>query len=152
MKLSRSIHIDAAPETVWRVLADVERWPEWTASMTEVKRLDSSGFGVGSRVRIKQPKLPPTVWRVTSFEPGRSFDWVASSPGAKTVARHVIETRDGGSTVTLTLEQTGLLGSFIGMLLSRLSRRYVEMEAAGLKQRSEALPLQFGHDSPRTPA
>jgi uncharacterized protein YndB with AHSA1/START domain len=136
MDLQITTEIDAPGDKVWRILADVERWPEWTPSMTEVERLDA-GFGVGSRVRIKQPRLPSTVWRVTVFEPGRSFDWVASSPGTKTVARHQIEPRDGGSLVTLSIRQSGILGSFIGMFLKKLTRRYVEMEAQGLKRRSE---------------
>src|SRR5919108_6017075 len=93
MKLERSIAITAPPDTVWSVLADIERWPEWTASMTTVQPLDPGGLAAGARVRIKQPRLPPLVWRVTALEPGRSFDWVARSPGATTVARHRIEPR-----------------------------------------------------------
>jgi uncharacterized protein YndB with AHSA1/START domain len=138
VRYQASIDIDASPDRVWAVLSDVERWPEWTASMTEVKRLDATGFGVGSRVRIKQPKLPATVWRVTSFEPGRSFDWVASGPGARTVARHIIAPQDGGSTVTLSIDQSGVLGSLIGLLLTGMTRRFFEMEAQGLKQRCVA--------------
>ena len=137
-KLERSIAITAPPDTVWSVLADIERWPEWTASMTTVQPLDPGGLGAGARVRIKRPRLPPLVWRVTALEPGRSFDWVASSPGATTVARHRIEPRDGGSVVTLSRAQTGPLGAVVGRLLAGLSRRYVELEAQGLQRRAEA--------------
>ena len=138
MTIEQTIDIAAPPDQVWSVLADVERWPEWTASMSTVRRLDPGDLAVGARVWIKQPKLPPVVWRVTALEPGRSFDWVASSPGARAVARHRVEARDGGSVVTLSLAQTGFLGSLIGRLLAGLSRRYVELEARGLKRRAEA--------------
>jgi uncharacterized protein YndB with AHSA1/START domain len=83
-----SVRIDAPPEKVWRVLTDVERWPEWTPSMTRVERLQTGPLQVGSTARIKQPKFPPTVWRVTELEPGRSFSWAAGGPGVATVGGH----------------------------------------------------------------
>ena len=148
MIIERSINVSAPPDRVWSVLADVERWPEWTASMASVRHLDPAGLAVGARVRIKQPKLPPLIWRVTALEPGRSFDWITSSPGAVTVARHRIEPRVGGSVVTLSVAQTGLLGAVMGRLLAKLSRRYVEMEALGLKKRAEAGAGEHAHVEP----
>ena len=59
-----SVDIDATPGEVWNVLTDVGRWPEWTPTVTRVERLDLGPFQVGSTVMIRQPRLPPTVWRV----------------------------------------------------------------------------------------
>jgi uncharacterized protein YndB with AHSA1/START domain len=132
-----SVDIDAAPDEVWRVLTDVERWPEWTPSMTRVERLDSGPLQVGSTARIKQPKFPPTVWRVTQLEPGQSFSWTASGPGVTTVGGHRITPRDDGVEVTLSIRQTGPLAWLVGLLTSRLTQSYVQMEANGLKRRSE---------------
>jgi uncharacterized membrane protein len=134
-----SVHIDGPAERVWTVLSDVERWPTWTASMSEVRRLDSEPFGVGSRARVKQPRFPAVVWRVTEFEPGRSFAWQAESPGGRTLADHrVSEAPAGGVDVTLLIEQSGPLAVFFGFLNARLIRRYVDLEAASLKRRCEA--------------
>src|SRR5436309_950529 len=106
--------------------------------MTTVQHLDRAGLSLNARVHIKQPRLPPLIWRVTALEPGRSFDWITNSPGSTAVGRHHIRARDGGSVVTLSLAQTGLLGSAVGRLLGKPSRRYVELEAQGLKRRAEA--------------
>jgi len=108
------IDIAAPPDQVWTVLADIERWPEWTASVTSVERLDDGPVAVGSLARVKQPRLRAAVWRVTSVEPGRSFDWAAKSPGITTAAGHRLERSDGGTRVALTIEMTGPLAGILG--------------------------------------
>ena len=139
MRYETSVEIDASPENVWTVLVDVERWPAWTASMTSVRLLRPEPFMVGSAARIKQPKLPPAVWRVTDFQPGRSFSWVAKGPGVATTASHTVTARDGGdgAVVTLGLVQGGPLAPIADLLLTRLTRRYMRIEATGLKRRCE---------------
>jgi uncharacterized protein YndB with AHSA1/START domain len=132
-------HIDAPPESVWRELVDVERWAEWTPSMTRLEKLDPGDLRVGQRVRVKQPRLPTAVWRVTELEPNRSFSWSATSVGVTTTAGHdIVANRCGGSDVTHTVDQHGALAPVVRLLFGRLIRRYVEQEARGLKRRSES--------------
>jgi len=73
--VSISVAIHAPPEWVWQVISDVERWPEWTASVTHVKLQTPGPLALGSRARVKQPKFPAAVWRVTALTPGQSFTW-----------------------------------------------------------------------------
>jgi uncharacterized protein YndB with AHSA1/START domain len=138
MIVKDSVVIEADPTVVWQVFTDVERWPEWTASVSEVRFVQGSTVEVGARVRIKQPRLPVVAWRVTELEPGTSWSWVAGGPGVRTVARHTVTaTGDGSTLVEQSIEQRGALGRFIGHLLRRLTERYVAMEGAGLKRRCE---------------
>jgi uncharacterized protein YndB with AHSA1/START domain len=76
-----TVGISAPPELVWAVISDVESWPEWTASVTAVRRLSSERLQVGSPVRLEQPRLPATVWTVSDLVAGEQFSWTADSPG-----------------------------------------------------------------------
>src|SRR6187399_1299386 len=90
--------ISAPVERVWDVFRDVERWPEWTASVTDLTVVSGPVLAIGSRVRIKQPGLPVLVWEVTAVEPGRSWTWTSRSVGGRTRARHQLERIDSATT------------------------------------------------------
>jgi hypothetical protein len=130
--------IDAPPRVVWQVMSEVESWPEWTASVTEIVRVDPGPLHVGQRLRIRQPRLPSTVWRLTELTEERSVTWRAGGPGATTTAHHHIEPVGSGTEVTLRLTQQGPLGVLVGALTSKLTRRYLELETSGLKRRCES--------------
>jgi hypothetical protein len=131
---SISIDIQALPPRVWAVMADVERWPEWTASVRSVRRLDPGPLTVGSRARIRQPRLPPAVWEVVAVDEGRSFTWVSRGPGVRVTARHEVEPAAGGSCAKLWLEFGGPLGALLARATSGINGRYLGMESAGLKR------------------
>jgi len=141
MHFETSTDIDAALGDVWMVLTDVERWPQWTTSMTSVERLDEGPFAVGSRARVRQPRLPAAVWEVVDLEPEVSFSWTAKTAGITTTAEHRLTPRPGGGVgVTLSIRQTGRLSPLVALLTSRITRRYVHMEADGLQRRCESSP------------
>jgi uncharacterized membrane protein len=135
-----SVVIDAPTSLVWDVFSDVERWPEWTASVTNLVALDGPGLAIGMRFQIKQPKLPKLVWKVTAAAPGVCWTWAQHSSGGSTVAHHALTSMDDGRTlVRQAVDQRGLVGAIVGRLMLRTTRRYLEMEAQGLKVRSEQL-------------
>ena len=141
MEFSVTTEVDASPEVVFAVLSEVERWHEWTPTVTRVERLDDAGapLALGSRIRIVQPKVPPAEWTVTALEPGRGFRLVSRSPGATVEAIHWAEPMEARnrSRVTLSVTFGGLLGRIVGRLMRGLNQRYLAEEAAGLKRRSE---------------
>jgi uncharacterized membrane protein len=130
-----TVEIPAPPPPVWSVLADVERWPEWTASVARVKLLSPDPLQIGSRVRIHQPKLPPAFWRVTELNPGASFTWVSRAPGVRVTARHTVAAVVNGSYVTLSIHYEGLLGGLLARWVGNLNEEYLAVEASGLKAR-----------------
>lgn len=139
MRAVETFGIDAPASTVWAVLADVSRWPEWTPTMTSVTVEGGGSLSPGMSARVKQPRLPPAKWVVTTFEEGREFTWETRSPGVVTSGGHRITESSGESTtVELTLEMTGPLAGVAGLLLGAMSRRNVAAEAEALKRRSES--------------
>ena len=135
---TKTIQIDAAPDLVWKVMTDVERWPDWTASITTLKRLDNGPFDVGSCARIKQPKLLPAVWTVTRLDAGRSFTWRSGTPGLHVIGYHAVKPAGNGSEVTLVVLFEGIFAGIAGLLFRKLNETYLEMETSGLKRRCEA--------------
>jgi uncharacterized membrane protein len=134
MQFRHSALIHAPADRVWTVLRDITRWPEWTPTVDEVQRLDASAIGVGSRFKVHQPKLLPAEWKVTSWAPGTGFEWVSKLPGVATIARHELIPADEGVELALVVEFAGVLGSVAGWMAGGLTKKYLALEADGLKR------------------
>ena len=138
MRYETTVDINAPVDAIWSVLSDVATWPEWTQSIRDVELLAPQPLRLGSRARVRQPKLPTAVWEVTDFQPGRSFTWVNRSPGMTSTGVHEIVGTADQPRVRLMIDQSGPL-SFLARPFLPLTRKYVAMEAAGLKKRCESL-------------
>lgn len=132
-----TVDIHATPTRVWEIFLDVERWPQWTPSMTRLRYLSGAGLAAGSVVRISQPGFPDADWTVTDAVPLQCFTWVSARPGMIARASHRIEPAADGCVVTLDVVYEGLLSGIIGLLMQGVTRRFMAQEAAGLKQRCE---------------
>lgn len=86
------------------------------------------------------------VWKVFSdverwpewTEPGRSWTWVATSPGLRTTATHRLDAVDATTTlVEQTICQQRALARPVPWAFGRLTSRYLTMEANGLRDQSE---------------
>ena len=135
---SLSIVISAVRERVWQVITDVESWPQWTTSMTTVKRLDDGPLRVGSRARIKQPGLPNLVWQVTDISDGDEFTWVTRTAGVDATGHHRLDETPDGVRLTLSLTWTGIFAGVVAAMAGRQTRKYLALETAGAKARAEA--------------
>ncbi|HEY6329436.1 MAG TPA: SRPBCC family protein [Blastocatellia bacterium] len=131
------VGIKAPPDQVLAVLLDVERWPDWTPSVSSIQRLDDGPLTIGSRAKIRQPKLMPAIWQVTELESGKRFAWVTRSPGVQIKGDHVVDRDGDGSRVTLSLQYSGLLAPILARFYRGLSERYLSLEANGLQKRCE---------------
>jgi hypothetical protein len=63
MRFEKSIEIEAPQQRVWDVLSDIEAWPQRIETVDSVELLTPAPITTGSRVRLKQPRLPEGTGR-----------------------------------------------------------------------------------------
>lgn len=75
-RLATEIEIDAPAASVWRVLTDLDRYPEWNPFITEISGELCEGGRL--RVRIEPPGGRTMTFRphVTRFEPEIELRWL----------------------------------------------------------------------------
>ncbi len=140
MHAETSIEIAAPAATIWTALTDIESWPSWTASTTRAQLLDNGPLTLGSRARLHQPRLPAAIWTVTDMAPGTAFTWRTHTPGVTTTGTHELHPLTDTTTLArLTIDQTGPLSALVALFTTTLTRRYIALEADGLKHHSERL-------------
>lgn len=126
----------AAPvEVVWRTMAELKRWPEWTPTVTSIEASNEDGLRVGDTATMRQPGQRDRLWTVTEVTEGESFVWEATDPGGlRMKAGHVVKPgADGGAVVELYFAVTGPMAWLAGLLAGRTIRRNVDTEARSLK-------------------
>ena len=139
MRFEKSIEIDASPQRVWDVLSDIEAWPQRIETVDTVELLTPAPLTRGSRVRLKQPKLPEGVWDITAWDAPAFFEWTQKSNGVTSVAGHRVEALgDGRCRLTLTLEMRGILFAVVGRFYKDLTNDYMRLEAEGMKRAAES--------------
>ena len=139
MRFETSIEIQAPQQRVWDVLSDLEAWPRRIETVDTVELLTPAPLTTGSRVRLKQPRLPEGTWDITVWDAPSYFEWSQKTGGVTSVAGHRVEALDEGrARLTLTLEMRGLLVPVVGLFYRDLTNRYMSLEAEGMKRAAEA--------------
>lgn len=139
MRFEESIDIEAEQQRVWDVLSDLEAWPRRIETVDVVELLTAAPLAKGSRVRLKQPKLPEGIWNITIWHAPSRFEFCQKSGGVTSVADHRVEALEGGrSRLTLSLEMRGLLIPVIALFYKDLTSRYMALEAQGMKRAAES--------------
>ena len=83
---SVTVHVDAPPEQVWRLVSDVTQIGRFSPETFEGEWLDgATGPAVGARFRghVKRNQRGPTYWTkctVVTSEPAKEFSFVVGTP------------------------------------------------------------------------
>lgn len=79
--IKTAIHIDASPQTVWAVMDDLERYPEWNRLTPDLAGRTTVGSVVrGTLIKPDSPRIPlaPTINAIVG---AREFRWLTDVPG-----------------------------------------------------------------------
>lgn len=125
--------IDAPTDLVWRAVSDVEKWSDWTPTVTEIRVHGGGELRQRSVATVRQPKQPAREWTVTELT-DHSFTWTSKGPGLRFSADHTVTEKDGGTSVELTFSIAGPLAPVARLLAGKAIRWAVDTEAASLKK------------------
>jgi hypothetical protein len=100
--------ISADISAVWRIVSDVERWPDWDPHEDQA-RLDGE-FAVGTVGWVKQKGNPPATFTLTEVVPERRWASECKLPGGSLWGSNEYEPLpDGKIRCTRTVRVTGPL-------------------------------------------
>ena len=122
-----ALETSAPPAAVWRVWADVDRWPEWNPDM-KASRLDGPmRLGTTGNIDTRSGGKHDVV--VTHYEEGHSFELESTAlPGTKMAIRATITPRGSGSLISQGFEPRGLLAPIVGpMMGGAISRTFTSV-------------------------
>lgn len=126
---------------VWKVLRDVERYPEWNPFTVSVKTTFELGTPVEMQVALIGRRTMKQVEYITGYTEGSRFSWgVAVGPKWFISADRVQELTDlgGGRTRYFTQDSfTGVGVWLMRLLVGRNVQRGFDGVAAALKARCE---------------
>lgn len=140
--IEHRLRIDAPLETVWEVISQLDRYPEWNPFVVACSSTLAVGDPIRMRVRILPGVTQPQTERILEHEPGRrlSYGIPASALGA-------LASRRSHEVTALTPERTdyrsrfeleGWLAPLVSLLLGRRLAAGFESMSRALQARAEA--------------
>ncbi|TQR86947.1 SRPBCC family protein [Mycobacterium hodleri] len=80
-------------DSVWRVLTDLDAWPQWGPTVQRAELDDPGPLRLGSRGKVWTPIGVALPFEITEFDDGRVWAWkVAGVPAT----RHVVTPHSQG--------------------------------------------------------
>jgi len=103
LHVSSEVCIDRPAHAVWGLLADPQRWPEWSPICSECSLTASGTFATGAllrmRLRFRLAAIDVQV-KVISLRPCEEICWEARIFGIRVVHRYSVRSEDHGCVLT----------------------------------------------------
>ena len=134
---SATTQIDAPPATVWEILTDGSRYPEWDPGMERLEGEIAPGEKITAYTKVSPDRAFPV--KVTEFVPGQRMVWTGGLPlglfkGERTFT--LVPNDSGGTHFTVREVFSGPLLGLFGRSIPDLTETFNAF-AEGLKARAE---------------
>jgi Polyketide cyclase / dehydrase and lipid transport len=127
MAIRREFVVDVAPETAWRRLAQVERWPSWAKHIKRVEVIPKGELGPTSKGVIHLTNGVKSEFTMTEFNPYRNWKWVGPFLWLTIYYDHVFEPLDQSRTKLIWIvEAKGFAVSVVGRLFGMIYNRNLD--------------------------
>jgi Polyketide cyclase / dehydrase and lipid transport len=131
MEASVTVAMDAPPDQIWELVADVRNTGKFSPEVMEAEWLDGAtqpALGATFRGHVKRNEIGPVYWtkcRVTACEPGREFGFaVCVGDRAVNNWHYRFTPTQGGTDVTESFRMSeGLFTTLFGLFGGQLRRR-----------------------------
>ncbi len=129
--------IDASPEQVWALLADVRSWRDWDSGVDRVE----GRVALGERLTLYATMIRnrPFEVTVTELRPREAMRWRGGLPFGLAVIERTYSLdaqEDGGTLLTVREDHTGPLAGLLGRSTPDLNPSFRHF-CEGLKARAE---------------
>jgi uncharacterized protein YndB with AHSA1/START domain len=127
--------VQAPPERVWALLADLSRMPEWSPELVRMLPLKPGGLRVGQwylGINHRKAAVWPTRSVVSALEPGRMVAWDTTSSGARWIWE-LAPANDDGSATTLVHRRP------VPRRITALSRVFAPLALGGSEEHADEL-------------
>jgi uncharacterized protein YndB with AHSA1/START domain len=137
--LSNQIEVAAPPEQVWRVLIDVDSWPEWYAGARNLK-LTSSTPGKLAPDAVMSWNIMDLdfVSTVKEFEPPYRLSWESRKSTIQGYHTWLLIPTETGTRVVTDESQFGILAWLQGIFVPNKLSQLHDQSLAKIKERAEA--------------
>lgn len=145
---SREVVIEASPDEVLDVIADIEAMPEWSAAHQSAEVLETGDDGRPSRAKMKVKAVGITDEQVVAYTwTDNAVSWTLVSSSAQRSQNGKYElTRKGDSTVVKFEISVDLVIPLPGFMLKRAVNGSIETATEALRTR--VLQVKKGKSAP----
>lgn len=137
MHFTASTIINAKPETIWSIITDAPKYPEWEPNVKQIEGTIALGETVTAHVKSADRPFPA---KVTGFTPNKKMTWTGGMPFGLFKGVRTFTLTPKGDSIAFTLREE-FSGPMLFMIKGSIPDQTQDFQnfVAGLKQRAEAM-------------
>jgi ribosome-associated toxin RatA of RatAB toxin-antitoxin module len=141
-KTEGSITIDADPATIMGVIADFERYPEWSSEIkkVEVRARGADGRATDVYFEVSAGPISPKYTLHYEYGGNRSVSWkMTEGTQLRNIEGEYVLDADGDATKVTYRASVELAVPMLGFMKRQGEKRVIDTALKGLKKRVESL-------------